>query len=1537
MSTLFYRNRHLLALSIVVLLVGGLSAAFTLPRLEDPRIRNRFAVIVTALPGASAERIEALVTEKLEEELREVSEIDTIQSTSRSGVSLVTVELDGRITDTDTVWSKIRDEVADAERLLPPEASKPTIDIDRAPPAFTLLIGVTAAAEGATPNDDEASILTRLADELADRLRNVPATDLVRVYGEAEEEITVTVDSGEIAALGLDAAGLARAVGAADAKAPSGTLRGASSDLLIEVAGELDSLERIAAIPLRGTAGGELLRLGDVAAVERSRRSPARELALAGGRPAVIVAARVEAGQQVDRWARAAGAAVDAFEAELGGGAELVRIFDQSRYTMSRLGELARNLLLGGVIVVAVVLFTMGWRSALLVGAAVPLSASAVLFGLSVLGVPLHQMSVTGLIIALGLLIDNAIVTVDEVHRRMRETSRLEAIRRTIRHLFVPLLGSTLTTVLAFAPILLLSGNVGEFVRTMAVSVILAITSSFAVAMTVLPALTALFGRSVAEGCEGHWWQCGFESHRLTALYRRAVEGAIRRPLLGVAAAGLLPLLGFALAPTLENQFFPTADRDQFYLQMWLPSETSIEATRARALEVEAVLAAEPAVRRVDWVVGGSAPAFYYNMLMNQDGASSYAQALVRATGRAELLHAVPELQERLSAAFPEAQIVLRLLGQGPPVDAPVEVRLYGQSLATLRGLGEEVRRHLIALPEVTHTRATLGGGEPKLVIAADEDEAHLVGLSLVGVAGQLNAGFEGAFGGSVLEATEDLPVRVRFSDRERADLGSIASANLIAGHPSGATAGSASVPPASAPSSWIPLSSLGEVTVEPELRAIPRRNGERLNTIKGYLRAGALPPEVTGDLVERLDAAGFALPAGYRLELGGEAEEQKAAIASLFAYVPVLVVLMASTIVLSFRSFRLAGLMGAVAVLAVGLGFLAIWLAGFPYGFMAMIGTAGLIGVAINDSIVVLAAIRARPEAAAGDVVAITDEVLRSSRHIFSTTLTTGGGFLPLLLSGGGFWPPLAVVIAGGVAGATFLALFLVPSAYVLLNRKQAVAAPRLKPALAAVALLAGCTVGPDYVTPVAEAPATWATEAEEGLAPDAAALTEWWASFDDPLLSRLIERAAEANHDLRVAQARVREARALYRVARSRGLPAIGTEASATRVGISEEGIGLGPAAVRQGLVDREDDVYEVGFDASWELDVFGGVRRARQAATARAEAAEEDRRDILRTVLAEVARAYVELRGAQRRLAVARDNLRIQRESLDLVDAKVKTGLARPLELEQARAQLTATRSAVPAFQAQVRAGAHRLAVLVGEQPAALIEELETAGAVPAPPEIVPVGLPSDLLRRRSDVRRAERQLAATTADVGVAVADLYPRFLLAGAAGRQAGSASDLGTGSAGTWLLAPRVTLPIFQGGRIRANIRTAEARHEQALARWEQSVLLAIEESETALVRYARERERSRNLAEAAAASRRAVELAEVLYSRGLSDYLVVLDAQRTLNDVEDRLAVSETAVATGWVRIYKALGGGWEVFESSSINVKQRGIVHMYFTRYLR
>ena len=455
---------------------------------------------------------------------------------------------------------------------------------------------------------------------------------------------------------------------------------------------------------------------------------------------------------------------------------------------------------------------------------------------------------------------------------------------------------------------------------------------------------------------------------------------------------------------------------------------------------------------------------------------------------------------------------------------------------------------------------------------------------------------------------------------------------------------------------------------------------------------------------------------------------------------------------------------------------------------------------------------------------------------------------------------------------------------------------------------------VGPKYVEPDTESPAGWNATDSSLVDPAATPLREWWNVFGDPMLSDLIQRAAERNHDVRIAQARLRESRAAGRVARAGLLPNVGAGASASVTRLSENSVGQGSLA-RAGLVPVQSDSYQTGFDASWEIDIFGGKRRQVEAAKSRVQAAEEVRRDVLVTLLAEVARNYTELRGAQQRLEVAEKNVRIQSDTLELVENKFTAGLVREIDVAQASAQLGQTRAILPEFEAAIYASAHRLAVLVGEAPTSLLTELLESKPLPPRPGLVPVGVPSELLRRRPDIRRAERELAAATADIGVAVADLYPRFFLSGGAGFEGGAVNKLFQAASGTWLFGPRIHLPIFQGGRIRARIKASKARTEQALTLYEQKVLLALEEVETSLVRYRQKIEAYNRLVESQQASRRAVELSRTLYDLGLTDFLGVLDPERVLTDVDDRVARSETQVLMLVISLFKALGGGWEEF----------------------
>jgi len=844
----------------------------------------------------------------------------------------------------------------------------------------------------------------------------------------------VTVDPDVLASVGLTARAVSDAVGRADSKVPAGQLRNARNDLLIEVGGELDSLARIRDVPLREAAGGRLLRVGDIASVEKAVREPAHTEAWLGGSRGVAVSATMESNRRVDRWASQARDVIAEFGESIPQGIGYAIVFDQSGYTEDRLGTLVGNLLLGTAIVVTILFFLMGLRSALIVGSALPITVLMVLAELNLLGVPLHQMSITGIIISLGLLIDNAIVVVDEYNLRVRRgVTRPEAVSATVKHLLVPLTASTLTTILAFLPIVLMPGGAGEFVGPISIGVGLAVGSSFVVSMTVIPAIAAFMTSRrnldrVREDRRGPFWKDGFSSERWAHAWSRTLDFVLARPWVGIAVSLVLPVAGFVAATTLGEQFFPPNDRNQFQIQLVLPSQTSAAETRRNVERARTLVHAHEEVVESHWFVGDSAPRIYYNMFANEEGISSFAGAFVTTDSPDATRSLLPLLQRELIEAFPNARAIALPFEQGPPFDAPIEARIVGPDLDELRRLGDEVRGILAQTSEVTYTAAKIAGGEPKLMVRADEVQARLAGLQLSDIADQLNASLEGAEGGSVLERTEDIPVRVRVRGSHRADLREIAAGNVIGS--------AARLDPRGV--AGVPLSAMSTIDLVPELSAITRVNGERSNTVQAFLVPYTLIAESLLDFRRRLDDSDFTLPEGYRLEFGGESEQRSEAMGDLMAFALPLLVIMAGTIILSFNSFRLAGVIGAVAFLSIGLAMLGVWTFGHPMGFLAIIGAMGLVGLAINDSIVVLNALRSDTGAQAGKLDDTRDVVVEATRHILATTLTTIGGFTPLILFGGRFWPPLATAIAGGVLGASILALFFVPCVFVRSRQRE-------------------------------------------------------------------------------------------------------------------------------------------------------------------------------------------------------------------------------------------------------------------------------------------------------------------------------------------------------------------------------------------------------------------------------------------------------------------------------------------------------------------
>ena len=1021
MSTLFFKLPRLAILAILVVLIGGLGAMLTLGRQEDPTLIERYGYVLTPFPGADAERIEALITEPVEAALMELPEIEDVTSTSRSGFSQVRVEIreDLSEAEVDDTWTLIRGQVEEARAQFPSGVGTPEVERLYVG-AATLVVGLTWTGEG----DPPLTVMRRLALDLEDQFQRLPGTEETETYGMPVEEVRVVVDPQALSASGLSFRRAAALIASADSKTPAGRLRGEGGTIGFEVGGEFDGISRVRQVPLLQRADGSAVRVADVARVEKGFADPSTQQAYENNLRTVMVGVYISPGQRVDKWAEGAREISENFAASAPPGLKVETIFDQSLYTNDRLNGLAQSLLFSAFIVVLVLFVTMGWRSAIVVGMAIPLTVSLVLILFSLFGHPLHQMSVTGLVISLGLLIDNAIVVVDEFDQlRAKGQNRFEAIRKSLNHLAAPLAASTLTTALAFAPIAMLPGGAGEFVGMIGLSVVFSITASFVVSITVIPAMAGWFDRK--RGWEtGHakrprrWWRDGFTNDFISDGYRASIEMVLRYPPLGILAGVAPAVFGFWLVGQLPSQFFPQTERDQFQVSLQLSPEADIHDTVDLVHRATEMISGIEGVEDVTWVLGQPSPRVYYNIINNTEGVEGFASGWVQLDSNERTHEIVGEVQRRVREEFPSARFLALPFEQGPPADAPIEFRIMGNDFDTLNMIGDQTRAVLGQTPGVTYTVASLELGAPTMRLQADEAASAMAGERLTDIAADLSAELEGVRAGSVLEGTEELPVKVIAPMSRRSGMSDLRSATVGNG-------------------SGTPISALGEVTLVPETAVITRRNGQRMNQILAYLDPYTLPAPVLEDYQARFAETGFHVPAGYEVVVGGEAENSSDAVGNLAAVGVPLVMVMAGAIMLVFNSFRMMLLVLASGFLSLGFAFFGVWLFNLPFGFNAIIGGLGLFGIAMNGSIVVLSLLRANPAAMADDVIAQREVVVDATRHIVATTLTTMGGFVPILLTGDSFWMPLAAGISGGVGGSALLALYFTPAIFRITTAK--------------------------------------------------------------------------------------------------------------------------------------------------------------------------------------------------------------------------------------------------------------------------------------------------------------------------------------------------------------------------------------------------------------------------------------------------------------------------------------------------------------------
>lgn len=999
-----YRDPRYMILILSLIIVSGIAGFTTRPKLEDPASQVRWGYITTYYPGASPPEVESQISEPIEKALREAKAIRAIESSSLRGVSIVFVRLTDEVVDVATSWSKIQDKLSEVSESLPDRASIPTLVDERRWEAYTTVVALVDTSERTL----KPAVLARWAKSLENRLRFVQGTRFTEIFGLPEEEVLVELSEESIASTGLTMSDIANRIKERDSQTADAMSRTHQFDIPVRLAGDVDDIDRLRNVVIKGSDGATPMRLMDVAEVHRSEKFPATSQSFVDSQRAVVIGTRMDADYVIDSWTIEHMAALDDFKKSLPTGLSLKVLFSQKKYTDERSTNLYGSLGVGMLLVIAVVWLMMGWRATIPICTAIPLTLLGVFFLMIPFDVSLHQMSIAGLILALGMLVDNPIIMTDDIQRRMEAGDRSEvAITEAVKHLLTPLIGSNATTMLGFLPILLIPGPTGEYLGQLAWSVIASLFVSVVLSLTIVPVVAAWCLRSsgplsVTPASRRGW-------------YTKLLSWAFHRPVSLICLSLILPVLGFVVSGDLKEQFFPAAERDHFHFSVRLPTYSSIQETERVAKEACDIVRAHEEVESISLFVGTNAPMIHYSMITSDENRPDFAQAVVQLNSGQVDRRLIRDIQQELDEAFPQAQSIVTLMEQGTPPVAPIEFRIYGPSLEQLAILGEQARNVMMTVPGIIQTRSLLDAGGPEFGIQLRQHDAESTTMNDEMLAMQMRDMLDGVSLVTMSEEIEEIPIRVRVKD------GHVSSPERVL-----------SLPVLSPQRQIVPVGSIADWSIESQLFNVPHRNSSRCNIVYGYAAAGELPIVLEQQFKSALDSDGFALPLGFRSDFGGISQERDSALGNLFAFAAAICVLMVSVLVLTFRSFRQAGIILIVAILSIGLGLLSLWLFGFPIGIVAIIGLLGMMGLAINDSIVVL--IDAKESKLRGESLAVS--VSHSTRHILTTSLTTVAGVLPLILAGGDFWPPMMIVIAGGVVGATLLALAFTPAAFLIIRR---------------------------------------------------------------------------------------------------------------------------------------------------------------------------------------------------------------------------------------------------------------------------------------------------------------------------------------------------------------------------------------------------------------------------------------------------------------------------------------------------------------------
>ena len=1010
---LYLDRPRIFLLAMLFIIAGGLLSYDSLPRQENPQLAERWANITAVLPGATPQRIETQIADVLETQLREIDEIKIIDSTSLSGVVRVGLELKEIIGkgETDEVWAKVQETLSQSAALVPPGTN---ISFNHSGPPTTVLFALQWRGDG----DPQMVILSRLANQFKRKLANITNSKQALVYGDTKEEIFVGADLDLLTDAGMNIQSIAIAIDRYDSKRAIGNIVGQDAEFRIKAQDNISLINDLKKLPLKISDDYQAIRLEDVATVEKLPVDPPIEIVSYNGIPAVFVEVRGKFAQRTDLYSKAVLRVADVFKEGLPDEIGLEVIFNESDFVEEKFSFLMQSILLATFIVLFLSYLLLGPRSAVIVSAVVPLTILLVLIGCTILQVPLHQTSVTGIILSLGLLIDNSIIVVEDYrYRKSQKLVNRDAIYASIKHLSLPLLAATVTTGLAFMPMAAGKGASPEFVSDMAITIILAVSSSLFLALTVVPVLLKTMEDSNFLNLNKSK-NIGFSHQGLRTRYRAFLAWALFKPSRALVLSLILPILGFVSFGFLDTDFFPNQGKSMFKVEVELDANASIYATNQRVTSIRDLVLLEDYVTRDMWWVGRRLPRLLYNLIggPSGEGSDNLATGVFFASSYSEMDSSLANLAKRLEKDHADVRVRVSKFTNGPPVEFPVNIAIFGDDNQVLKALGEELKSILAKSPQVSDVLADQSASVTGLEINLDEVNLAFSSKSSQEIIDQISASTRGIYVGSMLDGNKEVPIRIKNKNREATEVNQTAFLAINSAQ------------------GFDYVESFSDISYTSEINQINRYQGTRNNAVKAAVYPGTLASTVLKDVAAELKAFEDSLPVGYSIAQFGDAEERAESFGQLFSTFFLFLGLIVMTLVMILNSFRQASIILLVGTLCIGLGFLGMFVGFQNFGFIGLVGIVGLAGLAINDSIVVLSHLN--EDAGTGQVSKDTliETTVRSTRHILTTSLTTMGGLLPLLFDK--FFETLAWAMCFGVMGSALLALLLIPSMFCFLGK---------------------------------------------------------------------------------------------------------------------------------------------------------------------------------------------------------------------------------------------------------------------------------------------------------------------------------------------------------------------------------------------------------------------------------------------------------------------------------------------------------------------